>query len=551
VWTHGFYDGWAANYGFTVAHGHNGIGRFYETFGDSTADTSIRTVGASNTSRQWYRPNPPFPRVNWSLRNNTNLMQTGVLIGLHKMATDREKFMKNFWLKSKRAVMKPQNEGPAAYLIPPDQARSKNIEELEHALRRQGIEVHTLAQSTRIGDKTYPSGTIVVRMDQPYSRMADMLLDKQFYNPNDPRSYDDTGWQLGPLFDVTVDRVTDAKVLESRMELRGFVPPGIRHSHDHGQEAIELRALPRIALVHTWTSTQDEGWARLALDQNEIAYDYISVHEIRDNPSLKAKYDVILMPQTRGTGQSIVAGRPMVGDPIPWKPSPLTPNLGGPDESDDIRGGLELEGVINLRNFVREGGLLVCIGNMCRVPIDFGIVSGVSIREPQEINAPGGVFLTENQAKANPILGGYGDTLSVYFNSNSLPILSTGGGGGFGGGGNNLRASGRGDLNDQDVVQGRAAYDPGRPPAEENNQPRLPQPRVLLRYAQEDKLLVAGMLVGGSELARQGALIQCQVGKGNVLLFSFNPFWRCQTVGSYALFFNAAANWDKLNSEAP
>jgi hypothetical protein len=72
---------------------------------------------------------------------------------------------------------------------------------------------------------------------------------------------------------------------------------------------------------------------------------------------------------------------------------------------------------------------------------------------------------------------------------------------------------------------------------------------VLLRYAPENTLLVAGMLVGGSELARQAALVQCPVGKGNVLLFSFNPFWRGQTVGSYALFFNAAANWDKLGSE--
>jgi hypothetical protein len=567
VWTHGFYDGWAANYGFTVAHGHNGIGRFYETFGDSGADTSIRTVGANSTSRQWYRPNPPFPRVNWSLRNNTNLMQTGVLIGLHKMATDREKFMRNFWLKSKRSVMKPQNEGPAAYLLPIASDKSGNTVLLVQALRQQGIEVDSLASPYKLGERTFAAGTYIVRMDQPYSRMADMLLDKQFYNPNDPRSYDDTGWQLGPLFDVEVVRVVDKQILEANtgsINTNAIAPSRIRPSGDPRDVSLILfdssatgRATQlnqsgvRIALVHTWTSTQDEGWARLALDQNQVKYDYISVHEIRDNPKLKEAYDVILMPQSGGSGQSIVAGRPMVGQPIPWKKTPQTPNLGGPDESDDIRGGLELEGVINLRNFVREGGLLVCVGNMCRVPIDFGIVSGVSIRQPQEINAPGGVFLTENQEKTSPILAGYNDTLGVYFNSNSLPILSTGGGG-FGGGGgqNNLRASGRGDLNDQDVVQGRAAYDPGRAENQnQNQQPRLPQPRVLLRYAQEDKVLVAGMLVGGNELARQGALIQCQVGKGNVLLFSFNPFWRCQTVGSYALFFNAATNWDKLTPQ--
>jgi hypothetical protein len=556
VWTHGFYDGWAANYGFTVAHGHNGIGRFYETFGDSGADTSIRTVGANSTSRQWFRPNPPFPRVNWSIRNNTNLMQTGVLIGLHKMATDREKFMKNFWLKSKRSVMKPQNEGPAAYVFPANEKNPYNQYLLLKALQQQGVEVHVLNDPVKVGETEYLAGSYLVRMDQPYSRMADMMLDKQFYNPSDPRSYDDTGWQLGPLFDVETVRVTDKAILEGRMQLLptpfGYAPRDASVTSPSGNKG-NLQAhmtLPRIAVVHTWQSTQDEGWARIALDNFKVKYDYISVHEVRDNAKLKAKYDVILMPQTSGSAQSIVNGRPMVGDPIPWKKTPQTPNLGGPDETDDIRGGLELEGVVNLRNFVREGGLLVCVGNMCRVPIDYGIVSGVSVRTPSEINAPGGVFLTENQVKDSKVLAGYGDTLGVYFNSNSLPILSTGGGGGGrgpGGQGAPTRASGRGDLGDPDVVQGRAAYDPGRGEEQQRNQGlQAPQPRVLLRYAQEDKLLVAGMLVGGNELARQAALVECQVGKGRVLLFSFNPFWRGQTVGSYALFFNAATNWDKL-----
>ena len=557
VWTHGFYDGWAANYGMTVAHGHNGIGRFYETFGDSGADTSIRTVGANSTSRQWYRPNPPFPRVNWSIRNNTNLMQTGVLIGLHKMATDREKFMRNFWLKSKRAVMKPQNEGPAAYVFPADEKRREQQGLLIDALIRHGIEVRYLAEDYVEGVRTLPKGSAVVRMDQPYSRMADMMLDKQYYNPSDPRSYDDTGWQLGPLFDVEVVRALDTKVLEVATESRiqrfvgSLEPELVALAARSGFGAYHFaskwgRISARIALVHTWQSTQDEGWARIALDNTNVKYDYISVHEIRDNANLKAKYDVILMPQTSGSAQSIVNGRPMVGEPIPWKRTAETPNLGGPDETDDIRGGLELEGVIILRNFVREGGLLVCVGNMCRVPIEYGIVSGVTVRRPDQINAPGGVFLTENNAKDSKVLGGYGDTLGVYFNSNSLPILTTGGGGG-GNQGTQTRASGRGDLGDPDVVQGRAAYDPGRNENPQRQQgPQLPQPKVLLRYAQEEKLLIAGMLAGGDELARQVALVQCPVGKGNVLLFSFNPFWRGQTVGSYALFFNAAANWNKL-----
>ena len=62
VWTHGFYDGWAPNYMFYIANGHNAIGRFYETFGNGGADTRERKLPDSSTSRTWYRPNPPLPQ---------------------------------------------------------------------------------------------------------------------------------------------------------------------------------------------------------------------------------------------------------------------------------------------------------------------------------------------------------------------------------------------------------------------------------------------------------------------------------------------------------
>src|SRR5437868_4005885 len=56
-------------------------------------------------------------------------------------------------------------------------------------------------------------------MDQPYSRMGDMLLDTQYYNINDPRPYDDTGWTLGPLHNVKTVRVKDAAILDAPMTL--------------------------------------------------------------------------------------------------------------------------------------------------------------------------------------------------------------------------------------------------------------------------------------------------------------------------------------------
>jgi len=53
-------------------------------------------------------------------------------------------------------------------------------------------------------------------MDQPYSRMADMLLDTQYYNASDPGHMTITGWTLGPLHNVKTVRVKDEKILMHR-----------------------------------------------------------------------------------------------------------------------------------------------------------------------------------------------------------------------------------------------------------------------------------------------------------------------------------------------
>jgi len=47
----------------------------------------------------------------------------------------------------------------------------------------------------------------------------------------------------------------------------------------------------------------------------------------------------------------------MRGDPIPWKASDITPNLGAsPDTTDDMRGGMGLEGLLKISKFIDEAG---------------------------------------------------------------------------------------------------------------------------------------------------------------------------------------------------
>ena len=328
-------------------------------------------------------------------------------------------------------------------------------------------------------------------------------------------------------------------------------------------------AAPRIALVHSWLNTQNEGWYRIAFDNLKIPYEYISDQKLKQIPDLRAKYDVIILGPTPGNAQRVVNGMPMRGDPIPWKASELTPNLGSsPDTTDDMRGGMGLEGLLKIAKFIDDGGLFVTIAGNDSIPIDYGLIEGVSISTTRELQARGSVLNAVISDKKSPITYGYGDNLSVYFSQAPVLQVSTNGGfGGFGGDAPAGRPTGRGSATDPDVPQARPfvapperpTLKPGEePPLEEDVReflrPFLPspeaRPRIVLRFSDEKDLLVSGMLAGGRELANRPVVVDVPRGKGHVLLFANNPMWRNATQGSYFLLFNAILNYDHLGAGA-
>jgi hypothetical protein len=230
VFTHGDFDTWSPGYLMFLAAMHNGISRLYETFGNGGADTEKRILTPEEYSRTWYRQNPPLPIVNWSQRNNNNYEETALLSTISYFSQHTHHFLENYYAKSKRSIEKPTLEGPAAYVIAPDAAQTNRTVELLKVLERQHVEIQQLSAATKStlpgekrGDKpveaTLAAGSIVVRMDQPYSRIADALLDHQFWAPDDPQKhpYDDTGWSFTDLFHVKVARVTDGEILKAPM----------------------------------------------------------------------------------------------------------------------------------------------------------------------------------------------------------------------------------------------------------------------------------------------------------------------------------------------
>jgi len=693
VFTHGNFDTWSPGYLMFIAAMHNGISRLYETFGNGGADTLERTLTPGEYDRTWYRQDPPLPKTLWSQRDNNNYEETGLLTSLHYFEDNRRFFLKNFYLKSKRSIEKPQQEGPAAYVLPGDDPRLASQADLLRVMQKQRVEIsrataafsvtlpvpkprggrggpgangaqdsgqnasQSTGQSTGQTEgrgnhpaqpatitKEFPAGSYIIRMDQPYSRIADSLLDYQYWSPDDPQKtpYDDTGWTFGELFNVQVMRVTDPKVLSAAMEpvakvrapgavngtgaifainanadpelatLRyrlknasidaaeeSFTAAGHTFNrgsfiiHDAsasdlqnatselGLQAYALDAAPtvkthpmraaRVALLHTWLSTQTEGWWREALDNLKIPYDYISTQTVSHEADLRAKYDVILFPPTGGFGNptTIIKGMPTDwGNPLPWKKTAETPNLGANDSTDDMRPGLGWDGLEHLQEFVRKGGVLVTVADTANFAATFGMEDGVSVSQGQRMKIVGTVVKTQAVDGASPIAYGYGDTLSAYCNNG--PIFGVTNVAGRRGGGRRLgpdvgeRPTGRGTANDPD-------FTPGRQPAEitaepevqpweaapvtdeqsRNNVGLIPpaeRPRVIFRYASTRDLLVSGLVENGNEIADHPAVVDSPEGTGHVVMFSTNPIYRGETIGNYSLVLNTIMNFDNLNA---
>ena len=669
-----------------------------ETFGNGGADTVMRELRPDEYARTWYKQNPPLPKTMWSQRNNNNYQQTGLLTSLHYFAGNGKLFLRNFYLKSKRSILKAKTEGPAAYVLAADDPRPGAQAELLKVLRKQGVEVSRATaeftvtvpgkrgparQNTTTNDgaggsdraaggaggsggpsagqdgqqsqeardrnippapvsKTFPAGSYIIRMDQPYSRIADSLMDYQYWSPNDPQKtpYDDTGWTFPELYNVQAVRVADLKVLDAPMERvtgavrakGGLTSTGsifivnhnadvalatLRYSFkdasfeaaeepfdaagrtfnrgsfiirnasagdlekaatDLGLQIVAVGAAPsvkthpvrapRVALLHTWLSTQTEGWWRQAFDGARVPYTYISTQQIASDANLNAKYDVIVFPPVGRGPEGIVSGMPMWGNALPWKKTAETPNLGSEDQTDDMRPGLGWTGVAHLQDFVRQGGLFLTVMDTADLAVSSGFTPGLSVAARQRLRIVGSVVRSKTIDATSPIAYGYTDNLALWCDNgpifNVSNVFGSRGGRRLGPDDGGNRPTGRGTADDPDTPQGRVGVEATReervdtwkavPITDEqmrngiNVIPPAARPRVILRYADTRDLLVSGLVENGGEIAQHAAVVDVPLDKGHVVAFSNNPIWRGETQGSYFLVFNALLNFDQLDA---
>jgi hypothetical protein len=620
VWVWGFWDGWWPGYLTSVANTHHAIGRFYETFGNSHAGTFDREVrsqyaGKAVTDAEWYRPWPPDKKVRWSLRNNTNYMESAVLEALGYAALHKQELLENFWAKGSRALEKGRTEAPYAWMFPPEQRDSGRLAHLIEQLRLHRIEVHRLTADLALGSRTWPVGTYVVRMDQPYRNAAINFLEEQKFpadEPNEP--YDDIAWTWPLLYGVEGSSVADRKVLDAAMEpVNDEIPLGGRvdgadnagdvfllrdtgqtsllkarlllgnHQVDAAEKAFEVGGvayppgswivqaprdmvedmasrlglvltavsampdvarhlvdLPRLALLQHWVSTQDAGWARYTLDREGVEYTLISDGDLRRG-GLEDRFDVILYPQAFGDFARLVHGIDPKWGPLAYTKTDEYPSHGIPNASDDITGGMGFEGLLHLQRFVERGGILVALGNSGVLPVQGGLVRRV--RGVEGPNTPGSELRAKVLRPEHPIAYGYEERTSV-FRGNG-PIW---------------------DVDDRDRGWAVLQFGTKQVPEEEKKpepdeeaievedvdleepgpQPEKPEKPEKKAEPEDKRLVLSGFVQGEGQVDGKPAVLDVPVGKGRVVLFSFNPLHRYLNLSDFRLVYNVLLNWNDL-----
>jgi hypothetical protein len=208
-------------------------------------------AGGGQVSREWYRPLPPYAEVEWSLRNNTNYMQTGVLSALQLTAAFPKVVLENFYRKSRNSIESGRKDAPFGYVIPAGGRDETRVAWVVNILRMQGIEVGRATGAVTVKEGTFPAGSYVVKRDQPYGRLAKILLEKQVFPDPNLRTYDDTGWTMGLTTHTDVREIADKALLDvpvepvSKVVLQGTVAgaagPFVAIAHSGSANMMTLR----------------------------------------------------------------------------------------------------------------------------------------------------------------------------------------------------------------------------------------------------------------------------------------------------------------------
>jgi hypothetical protein len=593
----------------SVAMNHNSIGRGYETWGNGTAETLQRTIPKSSLSMQWYRPvPPPNADVVWSSRDNLNYQETGSLAVLDYAARNSKEMLLNFYRKGWDSWRKGLDQPPYAFVIPEDQGDPTRVAQMVGRLIAQHIEVSRAQNSLNLKEGNYPSGSYVVRLDQPYRNYAVDLLTPQNFPKGGGEPYDDVSWEFPAHYHLNAISISDPAIRDATLTLLKEEPhPAGNVSgsgpifllKDTGQEGLfaaryrlsgfeieiaerSFRLGDREFSVGSWIlHSQDGLLPALRSAASDLGLDFTSVATAPDVPRHKTK-------------------APRIGVWVPWAD---TDSIGWIRYSldqrkvpytyirdEDIRAGalrdhidVLLYGHVDLELAEQIQGLPSAWGPMPfkktpQTP-SFGtpaasdnITGGIGwegLARLQSFVNDGGLLITLGSGSMLALEGGI--VRGVRRVSGGVPRSTAGGG-------SDSAAAAMESVTRTPGAHVRATFArpdhpiaygyPVRTTLFRQNFPLYDTPRSWLRMAycatcldgpvdhravvlewgdrEGAPLLVSGQVWGEAGLIGRPAILDMPSGKGRVVAFNFNPFHRDLNRGDHRLVWNAIINWQAI-----
>ena len=526
VLTNALYDTWWHGGFRTAPYFHNSIGILSEaasarlmTPGTVTTEQLARssTRGMRNAIEASTNFPDPWPAGSWRPRDIMSMEMIAARSILSMASKFRADYLRNFYELGRKSIEPPANLGePLAYLIPAGQARDEAVAKMVGSLIEQGVEVFRLdhelhvvvspqvSQRTNpINEKlgTYkitgrmsamqevPAGSYIIFLTQPQRSNIQALFEPQIY-PNRltgqgeaERPYDVAGWTLPLQMGIDAPAVVSIRELASERKLtllkdanqvRADLALALKKD-DESPIKNPVKHPVRVGIYKGSMSNMDEGWTRFVFDTFNVPYSSLRDVDMKQG-ELNSKFDAVILPSQSST--QIIAG-----------------NAAGTLPAE-YTGGIAEAGVKNLKDFVSNGGMLICFDNSCDLAIkQFNLplrntLEGV---RSSEFYCPGSIVALDVDNK-NPIASLLPETLPAYFINSSAFTAAA----------------------DSNV-------------------------RVIARYAKENVLL-SGWLLGEDKLRGQIALAEVSVGKGRVVLFGFRPQHRGQTWGTLPFIWNALSS---------
>jgi hypothetical protein len=547
------FDYYSPGYEDTAPLGHNTVGLLTEATRVNVA-TPIVEPQSGDIARAIPRISAPHPwrGGSWTLRDIVDYELSAVR-GLLRAATAyREDLVWNFYSMGSRAIEAGRRGNPFAFVIPPDQQDALAAVKLEQLLIAGGIEIERSAETFTASGISYPAGTDIIYLAQPYRAYVKTLLETQDYpagaSPRD-RPYDITGWMLPAQMGVEVraiERSFDPPVM-SHLTVPAVVPPALTIWGDKKPTyyLVETRGNTGALAINQLIAANVKAlWLEAAVDVNGFHYSAGSLVVPATKNVDRTLLSIVrplalridgargkLPASTRALTRARVALYRPWGDntdegwtrwileqyEFPFSnvstldvrggnlrgrfdaivmPNAtaefLTHGLSGDEVPASYAGGLGGEGLRALEAFVRAGGTLICLDQSGALAIDlFKLpIRDVAREAGDGLLAPGTILSIDVDQTDQLAYGLPKRTAGFFAASSAYDVASST------------------DL------------------------------KTAARYAPTD-LLVSGLLRGGQTIEGRSAVVSARAGAGRVVLLGFRVQHRAQSLATFRLLFNA------------